>query len=125
MLAPPHIEHPAIRTDVARMRILNMLQPRKGREMHLCPLQFDIVERAIEEFSMPGEVVLDPFGGIMTVPYCAQRMGRRAIGVELNPDYFRDGVAYAEAAAAGGTGPSLFDLLEAPAEPAAAVEAAE
>ncbi|GGF56570.1 hypothetical protein GCM10007301_15310 [Azorhizobium oxalatiphilum] len=125
MLAPPHIDHPAVRTDVARMRTLNMQQQRKGREMHLCPLQFDIVERAIEDFSMPGEVVLDPFGGIMTVPYCALRMGRRAIGVELNPDYFRDGVAYAEAAAAGGTGPSLFDLLEAPEAAEAAAEAAE
>lgn len=93
------------------MRTLNMLQQRKGREMHLCPLQFDIVERAIEDFTMPGEVVFDPFGGIMTVPYCALRMGRRAIGVELNPDYFRDGVAYAEAASAGGAGPGLFDLV--------------
>lgn len=122
MLAPPHVDHPHVWTDVARMRTLNMLQQRKGREMHLCPLQFDIVDRAIEDFSMPGEVVLDPFGGIMTVPYCALRMGRRAIGVELNPDYFRDGVTYAEAAAAGGAGPTLFDLVEASAE---VVEAAE
>ncbi|MET3352353.1 UNVERIFIED_ORG: hypothetical protein ABID33_000236 [Xanthobacter viscosus] len=120
MLAPPHVEHPAIRTDVARMRTLNMLQQRKGREMHLCPLQFDIVERAIEDFSMPGETVFDPFGGIMTVPYCALRMGRKAIGVELNPDYWRDGVAYAQAAAAGGSGPTLFDYLS-----AAGSEAAE
>ncbi len=107
MLAPPMWTIPMSWTDVARMRTLNMLQQRKGREMHLCPLQFDIVERAVEDFSMPGEVVLDPFGGIMTVPYCALRMGRRAIGVELNPDYFRDGATYAEAAASGGTGPSL------------------
>lgn len=61
----------------------------------------------------------------MTVPYCALRMGRRAIGVELNPDYFRDGVAYAEAASAGGAGPSLFDLVEAVADPAIRGEAAE
>lgn len=120
MLAPPHMDHPAIRTDVARMRTLNMLQQRKGREMHLCPLQFDIVERAIEDFSMAGETVFDPFGGIMTVPYCALRMGRKAIGVELNPDYWRDGVAYAEAAAAGGAGPTLFDYLAA--QPAEAAE---
>ncbi|TIS76226.1 MAG: site-specific DNA-methyltransferase, partial [Mesorhizobium sp.] len=113
MIAPPHVDHPAIRTDVARMRTLNMLQKRKGREMHLCPLQFDIVDRAIEDYSMPGETVFDPFGGIMTVPYCALRMGRKAIGVELNPDYFADGVTYAEIAAAGGQGPSLLDLLAA------------
>lgn len=133
MIAPPHFPpgHPAIRSDVARMRTLNMLQQRKGREMHLCPLQFDIVEAAIEDFTMPGEVVLDPFGGIMTVPYCALRMGRRAIGVELNADYFADGVAYAEDAVAGRKAPTMFDLLEASREavealpPAETVEAAE
>jgi len=129
MIAPPHMDHPAIRTDVARMRTLNMHQQRKGREMHLCPLQFDIVERAIEDYTMPGETVFDPFGGIMTVPYCALRMGRKAIATELSPDYFADGCAYAEEASRGGRGPTLFDLLEAEmgaAEPAPrAVEAAE
>jgi hypothetical protein len=125
MLCPPHFAqgHPSIRTDVARMRTLNMIQKQKGREMHLCPLQFDIVERAIEDYTMPGETVFDPFGGIMTVPYCALRMGRQAIGVELNPDYFADGVKYAEEASAGRKGPTLFDLLEA--EAFAPREAAE
>ncbi|HEV2504422.1 MAG TPA: DNA methyltransferase [Mesorhizobium sp.] len=123
MIAPPHSNHPAIRTDVARMRTLNMLQQRKGREMHLCPLQFDIVERAIEDYSMPGETVLDPFGGIMTVPYCALRMGRKAIGIELSADYWRDGVTYAREAAGGNDGPTLFDLIEA--EAFANAEAAE
>lgn len=113
MLVPPHVEHDEIWTDVARMRTLNMLQQRKGREMHLCPLQFDIVEREIEQHSMAGETVFDPFGGIMTVPYCALRMGRKAVAVELNPDYFADGVTYAEIAAGGGQGPGLFDLLAA------------
>ena len=113
MIAPPHIDHPAIRTDVARMRTLNMHQQKKGREMHLCPLQFDIVERAIEDYTMPGETVFDPFGGIMTVPYCALRMGRKAVATELSPDYFADGVMYAQEASAGRTGPGLFDLMEA------------
>ena len=98
---------------IARMRTLNMLQQKKGREMHLCPLQFDIVERAIEDYTMPGETVFDPFGGIMTVPYCALSMGRKAVATELNPDYFADGCTYAEMAAGGVTGPALFDLLEA------------
>ncbi len=112
MVAPPHSRHPEIWTDVARMRTLNMLQRSKGREMHLCPLQFDIVDRAILQHSMPGETVLDPFGGIMTVPWCALQLGRKAIGIELNPDYFADGCAYAEAAANGGRAPGLFDFLE-------------
>jgi DNA modification methylase len=113
MLTPPHSDNPEVVTDVARMRTLNMLQAKKGREMHLCPLQFDIVERAVRAYSMPGELVFDPFGGIMTVPYIALKMGRRAIANELNPDYFRDGCTYAETAAGGNDGPSLFDLLEA------------
>jgi len=118
MIAPPHSAHPEIWTDVARMRTLNMLQQRKGREQHLCPLQFDIVERVIEQHSMQGETVFDPFGGIMTVPYCALRMGRQAIAVELNPAYFDDGCIYAEAAATGGPAPGLFDLLAAEGEAA-------
>jgi adenine-specific DNA methylase len=87
-----------------------MLQQQKGREMHLCPLQFDIVERAIEQRSMVGETVFDPFGGIMMVPYCALRMGRKAVAVELNPDYFRDGCTYAEIAARGGQGAGTVRL---------------
>lgn len=118
MIAPPHVDHPAIRTDVARMRTLNMLQQRKGKEMHLCPLQFDIVERAVEDYSMPGETVFDPFGGIMTVPYIALKMGRQAVACELNPDYFADGCIYAAEAAGQGRAPTLFDLLEAEANSA-------
>lgn len=112
MVAPPHSRHPEIWSDVARMRTLNMQQKAKGREMHLCPLQFDIVDRAILQHTMPGETVLDPFGGIMTVPWCALQLGREAIGIELNPDYFADGCAYAETAATGGRAPDMFDFLE-------------
>ena len=116
MIAPPHMTadlHPHVRTDVARMRTLNMEQARKGWQMHLCPLQFDIVEPAIAAYTMPGETVFDPFGGIMTVPYCALRMGRKAVATELNPDYFADGCLHAAAAAAGGAAPDFFDLIEA------------
>jgi SAM-dependent methyltransferase len=113
MLVPPHVDHPEIWTDVARMRTLNSEQARRGLEQHLCPLQFDIVEREIEQHSEPGETVFDPFGGIMTVPYCALRMGRRALAVELSEDYFRDGCVHAAVAAGQGSMPSMFDLIEA------------
>jgi hypothetical protein len=113
MLMPPHSSHPDVWTDVARMRTLNMVQQRQGREMHLCPLQFDIVDRAIIQFSMAGETVFDPFAGIGTVPYCALKHKRRGLGVELNPDYWRDGVLHCEAAEREASVPSLFDLVEA------------
>ena len=124
MLLPPHSPHPDVWTDVARMRTINAEQARTGREMHLCPLQFDIVDRAIAQYTEPGEVVLDPFGGLMTVPFRAVRAGRCGIGIELNPDYWRDGVGYCKAAEAGIATPSLFDFLD-QAAPAAAGVAAE
>ena len=49
----------------------------------------------------------------MTVPYCALKLGRRGVGVELNPGYFLDGLAYVEAAEREAAAPSLFDLTEA------------
>lgn len=112
-LLPPHSNHPDVWTDVARMRTLNMMQEKKGQQFHLCPLQFDIVDRCIVQFSMPGETVMDPFGGLMTVPYCAVKLGRQAIGIELNADYFRDGVGYVRAAASQVEVPTLFDAIEA------------
>ena len=58
MLLQPPSTHPDVWTDVARMRTLNMLQERKGQQQHLCPLQFDIVDRLLTRYSMPGETVL-------------------------------------------------------------------
>lgn len=111
MLLPPHSVHPDIWSDVARMVTLNKEQSRSGQEMHLCPLQYDIVDRAIAQFTEPGETVFDPFGGLMTVPFRAVKLGRKAVGVELNPGYFLDGVKYVEAAARELSTPSLFDVM--------------
>lgn len=113
MLLQPPSWHPDVWTDVARMRTLNMVQQRKGFAQHLCPLQFDIVDRTITQHTMPGETVYDPFAGIMTVPYCALKLGRRGIGVELNADYWRDGVHHVEGIAADQAAPTLFDLAAA------------
>lgn len=113
MLLPPQSWHEDVWTDVTRMRTLNGQQHAAGKEMHLCPLQFDIVDRLIVQFSMEGETVLDPFGGLMTVPYRALPLGREAIAIELNPGYFVDGTKYVQAAAEKVSMPSLFDLLDA------------
>jgi DNA modification methylase len=112
MLLPPHSWHPGVETDVTRMQTLNGLQHAKGKEMHLCPLQFDIVDRAIRQYTMEGETVYDPFGGLMTVPYRALLAGRKGIGVELSPGYCADGVTYCSEAERKRGVPSLFDLLE-------------
>jgi len=94
------------------MRTLNGEQAAKGREMHLCPLQFDIVDRLIVQRSMPGELVYDPFGGLMTVPLRAVKLGRTGAAAELNPGYFDDGVRHLRAHDAAQATPSLFDLLD-------------
>ncbi len=114
MLFPPQSWHDDVWTDVARMRTMNGLQAAAGREGHLCPLQFDIVDRAIVQMSMPGETVFDPFAGLGTVPYCAVKLGRRGMGVELSPTYFAESFRYLEAAARQMAIPSLFDLLGVP-----------
>lgn len=113
MSLAPGSHHPDVWHDVNRMRTLNGEQARKALMMHVCPLQFDIVERLITRYSNPGETVFDPFGGLMTVPYCAVKLGRRGVGVELNPGYWRDGVSYVRAAAEHVSAPTLFDMLEA------------
>ncbi|MEO1949284.1 DNA methyltransferase [Thioclava sp.] len=113
MLLPPHSRHKDVWTDVARMMTINAEQARKGQEMHLCPLQYDIVDRAIAQYTEKGETVFDPFGGLMTVPFRAVKHGRKGVGVELNKGYFLDGVKYVEAAAREVKTPSLFDFLDA------------
>jgi hypothetical protein len=59
-LLPPHSWHADVWTDVAQMRSLNTLAANQGREKHLCPLPFDIVDRLIVQRSEPGELVFDP-----------------------------------------------------------------
>jgi len=101
---------PDVWTDINRMLTLNTSQKRKGQEQHLCPLQFSTVERLIERYSNPGELVFDPFGGLMTVPYMALKMGRMGRGHELNTQYFLDGVKYLEAEERKQSMPTLFDV---------------
>lgn len=116
MLLQPASWSPEVWSDVARMRTLNMLQAQKGKQMHLCPMQFDIANRVIAQFSMPGETVLDPFSGIGTVPMCAVALGRKAIGIELCRSYFLDGATYTEIAAQKLKSPTLLNLTEESAE---------
>ena len=96
--------------DVNRMLTLNTEQSQKALQMHVCPLQFDIVDRLIERYSNPGDVVYDPFGGLSTVALRALKMGRRGRTCELNPEYWRDGVAYLRAEERAQNVPTLFDI---------------
>ena len=113
MLAPPASWSTEIWDDINRMKTLNTTQSQRRQTLHVCPLQIDIVERIINRYSNPGDLVLDPFGGLMTVPLCAIRAGRRGYGVELNADYFRDGVGYLKRESEEKDVQfTMFDLLE-------------
>ena len=112
MVVAPGSWNDEVWDDILRMRTLNSTQSRRQQEMHVCPLQIDIVERIINRYSNPREVVLDPFGGIMTVPKTAVDIGRYGIGIELNNGYFRDGVGYLKEADEKISTPTLFDLIK-------------
>lgn len=68
------------------------LQHRSAREhddeRHICPLQLDVIERAIDLWTNPGDVVLSPFAGIGSEGYVAVDKGRRFVGVELKGSYY-------------------------------------
>lgn len=112
MLFPPISRHKDIWTDIARMRTLNSEQSRRHQENHVCPLQLDIIKRLINRYTNPGEIVLDPFGGIGSVPFQALKMDRRGWMIELNEEYWRCAIGYCEQAEAEREVPTLFDLAE-------------
>lgn len=89
----------------------NVLNERAGRdpdaERHLCPMPLDLSSRAIQLWSNPGDVVLTPFMGIGSEVVSAIRTGRKAIGIELNPNYYAQAVRYARDAEANAK--TLFD----------------
>ena len=95
-------------------------QVSKGDEKHICPLQLDIIERLIERYSNPGELVADPFSGISSTLYQAVRMKRSAFGTELKTEYWQDGLKHLRAAEMSLSTLTLFDLME----PATATEPA-
>ena len=112
MLLQPQSWSAEVWTDITRMLTLNGAQSAAGREMHLCPMQFDIADRVIEQMSNPGDVVLDPFGGIMTVPFRAIKLKRVGVGIELSKSYFLDGCGYCKAASEEMAMPDLFAAIE-------------
>lgn len=112
MLLQPQSWHPDVYTDITRMLTLNGAQSAKGREMHLCPMQLDLADRAISQWTNPGELVFDPFSGLGTVAQRAVLQGRRGLGVELSHRYFLDACGYLQAAEQKIAMPDLLYALE-------------
>jgi len=107
---PPISHNGWVWDDIMHMRGLNLNQSRRKRENHVCPLPLDIVTRTIRLYSNEGEIVLDPFAGIFTVPYVAIQLGRCGYGIELNAEYWEAGVEYCQDIEREINAPTLFDL---------------
>ena len=112
VVAPASWDIGEVWDDIVRMRTLNLNQVNSKKQMHVCPLQLDTIERLVNRYSNEGEVVYDPFSGIASTGYQSILMGRKYYGCELNPDYFRDGLGYLRQAEMEQTSPTLFDFFD-------------
>ena len=112
MLAPiSHKDYIWDLSEYQRAKTLNTKQAKADKQVHICPLPIDLVNRCIERWSNKGEWVFDPFSGLATVPYCAIKLGRKGIGTELNYEYWRDGLTYLREAEMDVLSPTLFDFM--------------
>ena len=76
--------------DINQSDTLNRNGAREEQdEKHICPLQLPVIERGVELWSNPDDIVLDPFDGIGSTGYQAVKMGRRHVGVELKGSYYQ------------------------------------
>lgn len=93
---------------------LNVAEGREAQdERHIAPLQLGTIDRCIKLWSNKGETVLSPFAGIGSELYQAVRLGRKGIGVELKPSYYRAAVRNLERAESRNAELPLFSQLEA------------
>lgn len=99
--------------DINQSRTLQYRSARDSEdERHICPLQLDVIERGIDLWSKPGDLVLSPFAGIGSEGYVAVKKGRRFVGVELKPSYFNVAVRNLQQAEREASEMTLFDWLE-------------
>jgi len=88
--------------DIRMNRVLPYKEARDSEdEKHVHPLQLDVIDRCVVLFSNPGEVVFTPFMGVGSEVYSAIMLGRKGVGAELKPSYYRQAVKNVKAAVAG------------------------
>ena len=89
--------------DVRIERVLPYREARDSEdEKHVHPLQLDVIDRTVQLWSNPGDTVFTPFMGVGSEVYSAVMNGRKGVGAELKPSYFRQAVKNLEIAANGG-----------------------
>lgn len=98
--------------DINQTNVLNVRMARDQKdERHLCPLQLDLIERCVRLWTNAGETVFSPFAGIGSEGWASMNAGRRFIGTELKPAYFRQAVKYLSEAESAATMPSLLHAV--------------
>jgi DNA modification methylase len=80
-------------------------------ERHICPLQLEVIERAVRLWTNPNDLVLSPFMGIGSEGFVSVQLGRRFVGAELKQSYYKQAVANLERAEREKAQPTLFDLI--------------
>jgi DNA modification methylase len=99
--------------DIRQGRTLNVQEARAEKdERHVCPLQLDVIERCMQLWSNPGDVVLSPFMGIGSEGVVSLQMGRKFVGFELKPEYFAVAVKNLRNEERKASQPKLFDDAE-------------
>lgn len=96
--------------DIDQMDVLNYRTAKGDRdERHICPLQLGLIERCVQIWSLPDEVVFSPFAGIGSEGVGALRQGRKFVGIELKAEYFQHAKRNLENAERRHTSRGLFD----------------
>lgn len=103
-------------SDINMSRTLQYRAARGEKdERHICPLQLDVIERCIQLWTNPDDIVLTPFAGIGSEVYSAVKLGRKGVGIELKDSYFNEAIKNCRLAEQEARKRSLFDrpILEA------------
>lgn len=96
--------------DIQQTNTLNVRIAKDDKdEKHLCPLQLDLIERAVVLWSNPGDVVLSPFMGVGSEGYVSLNLHRKFVGVELKQSYWKQACRAMDAIEAAG--PSMFEIM--------------
>ena len=100
--------------DIAQGDVLSRKDARdEADEAHLSPLQLTVIRRCVDLWSNPGDVVFSPFAGIGSELYVALQMGRKAVGAELKPSYFKQAVKNLKDVEGQEGATTLLDLMSA------------
>lgn len=103
---------PPVWNDINQSNTLNRMFSDEESEKHIAPLQLDVIERIVNLYSNPDDIVFTPFMGIGSEVYQSVKMGRKAIGVELKDAYFEQAVKNMQSLEQEKAQMTLFDFLK-------------